>query len=92
MYRFQRHISVLRALSDETRLKIIYMLAGNSMYANQLLECLNITQPTLSYHMKVLIEADLVQCKRQTTHIFYNTNPITLNLMQELCTTLKEGH
>ncbi|OQA13436.1 MAG: Transcriptional repressor SdpR [Firmicutes bacterium ADurb.Bin356] len=91
MQQYQRHIPILKALSDETRLKIVHMLAWKSMHVNQLLECFNITQPTLSYHMKILSEADLVHSERHASHVLYSINPLTLNLVNELCATLLEG-
>lgn len=51
----------LRVLNDNTRLTIIQMLSKNgTMCACKILEELNITQGTLSHHMKVLTNARLV--------------------------------
>ena len=55
---------LFKVLSDETRLKIIEMLKGGTMCACKLLEAFEITQPTLSYHMKMLVESELVFCEK----------------------------
>ena len=47
------YVPAMKALSDETRLKIIDMLSCGEMCACEILEELSISQPTLSYHMKI---------------------------------------
>ena len=44
-----------KALSDETRLKIVLMLKNENLCACHILDEFSITQPTLSYHMKILV-------------------------------------
>lgn len=55
----------LKVLSDETRLKIIDMLSKEELCACHILEEFEITQPTLSYHMKLLVEAGLVNSVKE---------------------------
>lgn len=62
------------ALSDPNRLSIIDMLSCKKMNASQLLECLNISQPTLSFHMKKLIECDFVIKTKVKNEVFYQNN------------------
>ena len=45
---------VFKALSDANRLKILSMLSSGEICACRILEALDITQPTLSHHMKIL--------------------------------------
>lgn len=52
--------TLYKVLSDETRLKILNMLAEDGLCACKIQEAFCITQPTLSYHMKLLIESGLV--------------------------------
>lgn len=65
---------LFKALSDETRLKIIDMLSCGEMCACDLLKPFNITQPTLSYHMKILSECGLVNADRQGAWMHYTLN------------------
>ena len=51
---------VFKALSDESRVKIILMLSTGATNACDFMEELNISQPTLSHHLRILGEADLV--------------------------------
>ena len=56
------YIPLMKALADETRLQIIDMLScGESSCACKLLEHFAFTQPTLSYHMRILTESGLVK-------------------------------
>jgi ArsR family transcriptional regulator, arsenate/arsenite/antimonite-responsive transcriptional repressor len=66
------HLSTLKALADETRLKIINMLAYGSLCACDILESFNITQSTLSYHMKQLAGTGLVTAVRDGAWMHYS--------------------
>ena len=63
-----------KAISDETRLKIVAMLADNEFCACQILEAFHFTQPTLSYHMKILTESGLVSGNKVGSWMHYNLN------------------
>lgn len=66
---------LFKALSDETRLKIIDMLSCGELCACDILKCFHITQPTLSYHMKILSECGIVNADRQGAWMHYTLNP-----------------
>lgn len=66
--------AVIKALSDEIRLKIIDMLSGGEMCACKILEKFDITQPTLSYHMKILTDSGIVICERKGAWMHYGLN------------------
>lgn len=65
-------LEILKALSEPTRLKIIDMLSCGEMCACNLLEGLSITQSTLSHHMKVLMDCDLVTGRKEATWMHYS--------------------
>lgn len=65
---------LFKSLSDETRLKIIRMLSCCELCACDLLEAFSITQPTLSYHMKILTESGLVNGRRDGAWMRYTLN------------------
>ncbi len=65
-------VQILKALADETRLEIINMLSSGEMCACKILENFNITQPTLSYHMKILTECGLVTGNRDGAWMRYS--------------------
>ena len=66
--------SVFKALGDETRLKIIEILSCGELCACDILESFDITQPTLSYHMKILTESGLVRSRKEGSWIRYQNN------------------
>ena len=65
---------IFKALGDSTRLKIIEMLSCGSLCACDILESFQITQPTLSYHMKILIDCGLVKSNKEGSWIHYSNN------------------
>lgn len=73
-YSYAEYVPSIKALSDETRLKIIDMLSCGELCACKILEAFNITQPTLSYHMKILTEAGLVSGVRDGAWMRYSLN------------------
>ncbi len=84
---FAEYALSFKALSDETRLKIISMLSDNELCACSILDEFNITQPTLSYHMKILMECSLVNGRKDGSWMRYTLNKEKSN---ELITFLKD--
>ncbi len=89
---FSTHVPILKALSDETRLQIVQMLTCEKMCANELLACFCITQPSLSYHMKILTSCGLVRAEREAGFTRYYINKDTLERMRDLFDTLLTGN
>lgn len=71
----ENYVPLFKALSDETRLKIIDLLSDGEYCACELLTAFNITQPTLSYHMKILSESGLVVSARKGAWTRYSLSP-----------------
>lgn len=65
---------ICKALGDENRLKIITLLTNGEKCACELLEQFNITQPTLSHHMKILSECMLVKSRKDGKNTYYEIN------------------
>jgi ArsR family transcriptional regulator len=75
-------IKALAALAHETRLTIFRMLvqAGNSGFpAGQLSKELGIPNATLSFHLKELVNADLIIARQESRFIYYSANFSTMN-------------
>jgi len=94
----KKSAAICKALSDENRLKIVEMLTDGEMCACDLLEKLEITQPTLSHHMKVLNECELVNIRKdgKWCHYFLNCETLTafreyINSLSCTCRANKEG-
>lgn len=65
---------ICKALGDEKRINIIQMLTKGELCACNLLEAFNITQPTLSHHMKILSECKLVNSRKTGKWTYYSIN------------------
>ena len=69
-----KYALAFKAVSDESRLKIINMLSCGEMCACDILEKLNISQSTLSYHMKILTESGLIDSSKNGSWMRYSVN------------------
>ena len=72
--KYQDYALIFKALSDTTRVEIIDMLKSGTMCGCKILEKFKITQPTLSYHMKSLVESGLVAVKKEGVWNYYSIN------------------
>jgi ArsR family transcriptional regulator len=70
---------IFKALSDSNRLKIIDLLSCGEKCACEILNYFKFTQPTLSHHMKVLIECGLVNSRKDGTWNYYSLNSRNIN-------------
>lgn len=66
---------VFKAFSDENRLRILELLRSGEKCACKLLDDLQITQPTLSHHMRLLCEAGVVKGRREGKWVHYSIDP-----------------
>ena len=63
---------VFKTLSDENRIRILKLLRSGEKCGCKLLEELNISQPTLSHHMKILCDTGLVAGRKEGKWIHYS--------------------
>jgi len=84
---------VIKALNDPVRRQILQILKKKSCSVGEILEELDITGATLSYHLQVLRKADLVLCERKGNTIIYQINTSVMEDMINwlLKLTRKEG-
>lgn len=75
-------LKVFKALSNDNRLKIIELLDNEYLCACKLLEELNVSQSTISHHMKILEEANLVQSVKDGKWKHYSINAETFNSLK----------
>ena len=71
---------ICKALGDSNRLQIVQMLSDGEKCGCKLLEAFDITQPTLSHHMRILEESGLVKGEKRGKWTHYSLS----------CETLKE--
>jgi ArsR family transcriptional regulator len=91
---YNQGVLLFKALSDFNRLMIVDMLSCGELCACVILEKLNITQPTLSHHMKTLCDSGLVHGRKEGKWTYYSLdNEVTKNLLSllEEVTTPKQN-
>lgn len=69
---------ICKALGDSNRMQIVQMLSDGEKCACKLLEKFEITQPTLSHHMKILCECGFVEARKEGKWSHYSLNCETL--------------
>ena len=80
-----------KALSDPVRREILDLLKNGSLSAGDIARNFDMTQATVSYHLKILKKADLIREKRDKNFIFYELNMTVLEEMMAWLSELKGG-
>ena len=73
---------MFKALSDPIRLRLFSLIAshqGGKVCVCDLIGPFEVSQPTISHHLKVLREAALVDCERRGTWVYYWVLPAALS-------------
>jgi len=78
---YKKYAAIMKALGDETRVRIFDMLQKGEICACKLLEEFSITQPTLSYHMKMLCDSGLVKGRKDGVWMKYSIDENTLGFL-----------
>ena len=68
----KRIAQIFKALCDENRVQIMKLLRSGEKCACKLLDELNISQPTLSHHMKILCDSGLVIGRKEGKWMHYS--------------------
>lgn len=76
-----------KALSDPVRRKILELLKEGRMPAGKIAGHFDMTQATVSYHLKILKTADLIRETRDKNFIYYELN---LTVLEEIMVWLSE--
>jgi len=77
-----------KALGDENRLKIMNLLNCGEICACEILQELDITQSTLSHHMKILCDCSLVSYRRAGKWTFYSLNEAAVKVLKEFVNSI----
>jgi len=81
---------VFKALSDPVRLRLLSLIAsyeGGEACVCDLTGPFDVTQPTISHHLKVLREAGLIDSERRGTWVYYWVLPEALDRLGSLLST-----
>jgi ArsR family transcriptional regulator, arsenate/arsenite/antimonite-responsive transcriptional repressor len=78
---------VFKALGDPVRLRLVSLIGarqGREVCVCDLASAFNLSQPTISHHLKVLREAGLIDSERRGTWVYYRLIPAALERMAGL--------
>lgn len=88
MLEYEEIAKVFKALDDEKRLHIMEMLQSGEKCACVLLENMQISQPTLSHHMKILCESGIVKWRKEGKWTYYTISETGRNRAMKLLDTV----
>jgi len=80
---------LFKALNDETRRQIIELLKGKSMNAGEIADEFNISKPSISHHLDILKQADLITSEKKGQFIEYTLNTTILDDLLAWILTVK---
>jgi DNA-binding transcriptional ArsR family regulator len=64
----------LKALADETRLQILGLLHGRELYAQEIVDQLDISQPAVSRHLNLMATAGILKIRREGNAKYYSVD------------------
>ena len=73
----------LKALADETRLQILTLLQGRELYAQEIVDQLDISQPAVSRHLNLLATAGVLRIRREGNARYYTVDGETLGRLSD---------
>ena len=81
--------ALFHALSDRTRLAIVERLRGGERCVCDLTDLLDAAQSRLSFHLKVLRESGVGDCRREGTGAYYWLRPEAFDLIEQATDSLR---
>ncbi len=88
MDNYFEYSKVFKALGDPKRSMIVDMLSCGELCACMILEKFEMSQSTLSHHMKLLCECGLVKGRNEGKWTYYSLDPETINKTQQFFITI----
>jgi ArsR family transcriptional regulator, arsenate/arsenite/antimonite-responsive transcriptional repressor len=80
---------ISKALADPTRLQIYEQIAAKpEMYCGEIIEHHELSPGTVSHHLKVLLEANLIECRREGQFVYNRAIPETMRAYTQALTKL----
>ena len=70
---------ISKALGDETRLRIYEVIGVNrNLTCGELVTLHGVTPATISHHLKILSDAELIECRKEGQYVYSRTKPETI--------------
>ena len=87
---FEDYSEKLKALSDPTRLKILYLLSDENCCTCSIQEILNKPQSNISHHLKILKNAGFIESKKDGIWVYHKIkDKLIIELLDELIKQIK---
>ncbi|WP_299740433.1 metalloregulator ArsR/SmtB family transcription factor [uncultured Rossellomorea sp.] len=74
-----KQVAFHKTMGDATRIKIVYLLASESLHVGAIAGKLGLTAPTISHHLTKLKECNLVYSRREKNTVYYYLNKKVLS-------------
>ncbi|GGG22107.1 transcriptional regulator [Pontibacter amylolyticus] len=81
---------VFKALNDQTRREILNLLKEKDLTAGDIADAFQITKPSISHHLDILSQAELVTSQKQGQYVIYSLNTTVLDDLMKWIITLKD--
>ena len=83
---------ISKALADPTRLQIYEQIAAHpEMYCGEIIERHELSPGTVSHHLKILLEANLIECRREGQFVYNRAIPETMRDYTQALTRLMKS-
>jgi len=82
---------VYKALADPTRRDILNLLKNKNLTAGEIADHFRISKPSISHHLNLLKQADLVHAEKEGQYIYYSINTTVLQDVLAWLLSLQEG-
>ncbi|OXB91909.1 transcriptional regulator [Parageobacillus galactosidasius] len=82
---------VYKALADPTRRDILNLLRNKDLTAGEIADHFRISKPSISHHLNLLKQADLVHAEKDGQYIYYSINTTVLQDVLAWLLSLQEG-
>lgn len=80
----------VKALADETRLQILSVLNGRELYAQQIVEHLEISQPAVSRHLQLMVAGGVLNVRKENSMKYYSINKEVLSNLADYLRRFQE--
>ncbi|MBL8076248.1 MAG: winged helix-turn-helix transcriptional regulator [Nitrospira sp.] len=87
----KKAVALFHALSDETRLALLDRLKDGEQCVCELTDAMNAAQSRLSFHLKVLKDAGLVEDRREGRWMYYSLSVQAIEELEELVGSFKKA-
>lgn len=77
----ERNLEVLRAISDPIRYRILDLIDRYPMSVTELIETLRMSKALVSYHLKILRTAGVVETERKSYFTYYKISPLPIKAL-----------